>query len=235
VAARRALRERLRRAIQNSPGLAPRPQFVRQLRSKLRGEADHVTVRRRLTLQRWTALAATVLLAVTIALVYRNRVWIAPTDALARAAVGDHRDCALQFKLAEKPISLGEAAGRYGARFRALERLPASEVITATGPARVVERHVCVYRGQRFAHIVLEYRNTRVSLLMAEDEGSGRREFPALAPQHVAPASQIDGMSVASFQTPGHIAFLVGDLAEADLARLAGAVAAQLSRELSRA
>jgi hypothetical protein len=54
-------------------------------------------------------LAATVLLAVALGFAYRGRDWITATGALARAAVGDHRYCAVQFRLAEKPISLEEA------------------------------------------------------------------------------------------------------------------------------
>jgi len=100
---------------------------------------------------------ASVLLAVALGLGYRGRDWLTATAALARAAVGDHRNCALQFLLAERPISLEEAAQRYGAAYRVLATLPPSDVMTAVGPAHVLERHSCVYGGRRFAHIVFEY------------------------------------------------------------------------------
>src|SRR5437773_12173370 len=86
--------------------------------------------------------------------------------AWSRTAVGDHRNCALQFRLAEQPISLEEAAQRYGAAYRVLETRPPNDVITAVGPTHLLERHSCVYRGRRFAHIVFEYRGEKVSLLV---------------------------------------------------------------------
>jgi hypothetical protein len=46
--------------------------------------------------------AATILLAVALGVAYRGRDWITATATLARAAVGDHRKCALQFRLVAK-------------------------------------------------------------------------------------------------------------------------------------
>jgi hypothetical protein len=146
------------------------------------------------------------------------------TDALARAAVGDHRDCALQFRLTEKPIALEEAAQRYGAAYRVLEDLPPDDVMTAVGPARVLERHACVYDGRRFAHIVFEYRGERVSLMMtaAGEVGSSA-------------AARVDGMNVASFRAGRQIVFIAGDVSAGDLALLTDAVAGPLGRELAGA
>jgi len=56
-----------------------------------------------------------------LGLAHRSRDWIAATGALARAAVGDHRIASLAFRLAEKPISLEEAAQRFGPAYRVLE------------------------------------------------------------------------------------------------------------------
>ena len=71
---------------------------------------------------RW-ALAATVLLALACGLAYRGRDWVMATGALARAAVGDHRDCALLRQLAGISIPLEEATERYGgATYRILGR-----------------------------------------------------------------------------------------------------------------
>jgi anti-sigma factor RsiW len=230
LAARRSLREGVRRAFQRSPELDPTPAFVTQLRASLR--QHHVPARRGIRFRGWWALAATVLLAVALGLAYRGRDWITATATLARAAVGDHRNCALQFRLAEQPISLEEAAQRYGAAYRVLETLPPNDVMTAVGPAHVLERHSCVYGGRRFAHIVFEYRGEKVSLLVTAAERNVQLILPGEALPHVMSADRIDDMSVVSFRASGHMVFFAGDVAQADLMTLAKAVAEPLYREL---
>ena len=232
LAARRGLREGVRRAFEHASGVNPRPEFRTQLRTRLQNAAHHLPARRGIRFHGWRALAATVLLAVALGLAYRGRDWIT-TGALARAAVGDHRNCALQFRLTEKPISLEDAAQRYGAVYRVLETLPPHDVMTAIGPARVLERHACVYGGRRFAHIVFEYRGARVSLLVTAVEGRVQLALPGEALPHVTSAGRIDDMSVVSFRTSRHMVFFAGDVAQADLIKLADAVAEPLYRELA--
>jgi anti-sigma factor RsiW len=235
LAGRRALREGVQRAFQSARDLDPSPEFITQLRTRLQDTAHQGPARRGVRFQGWWALAATVLLAVALGLAYRGRDWITATGALARAAVGDHRNCALQFRLAEKPISLEEAAQRYGPAYRVLEHLPPNDVMTAVGPAHVLERHACVYGGRRFAHIVFEYRGERVSLLVTAVEGGVPLAFPGEALPHVTSAGRIDDISVVSFRSSRHMVFLAGDVAQADLAKLADAVAEPLYRELAGA
>jgi anti-sigma factor RsiW len=224
VTARRALREGVRRAFHGAPGLDTSPEFVEQLRTRLQKTAHQEPARRGIRFHGWWALAATVLLAVALGVAYRGRGWIAAGDTLARAAVGDHRNCALQFRLTEKPVSLEEAARRYGAAYGVLDKVPANEVMTAVGPARVLERHACVYGGRRFAHIVFEYRGERVSLMMtaADEVGSSA-------------STRVDGMNVVSFQAGRQLVFIAGDVPAADLTMLADTVAGPLGRELAGA
>src|SRR4029079_884096 len=136
-----------------------------------------------------------------------GRAWMAPPVAVPLAAVGDHKNCALQFRLAEKPISLEDAAQRYGAVYRVLQQLPPDDVATTAGPAHVLERHACVYAGRRFAHIVFEYRGQRVSLLVTDVEARGGLALAAQAIPHVTSAGRIDDMPVASFRTSRQIVF----------------------------
>jgi anti-sigma factor RsiW len=110
--ARRALRDGVRRAFHRATELEPRPEFMVGLRTMLQNTAYQASARRGISGQGWWALAAMVLLAVTIGLAYRGRERIAATGTLARAAVGDHLNCALNFRLAEKPVTLSEAATR---------------------------------------------------------------------------------------------------------------------------
>jgi anti-sigma factor RsiW len=233
VAGRSALREGVQRAFHRAPDLGPNPEFIAQLRTRLQHTAHRGPARGGVRFHGWWALAATVLLAVALGLAYRGRDWITATGALARAAVGDHRYCALQFRLAEKPISLEEAAQRYGAAYRVLERLPPDDVMTAVGPAHVLERHSCVYEGRRFAHIVFTYRGERVSLLVTAVDGSVAPALPGEAVAHLTSPSRIDGMSVVSFRAPRQMVFLTGDVAQNDLLKLAEAVGEPLYRRLA--
>ncbi len=235
LAARRALRDGVRQAFQGTHDLDPNPEFVTQLRTRLHETAHQGPARRGVRFQGWWALAATVLLAVALGLAYRGRDWITATGALARAAVGDHRNCALQFRLAEKPISLKEAAQRYGAAYHVLENLPANDVMTAVGPAHVLERHSCVYGGRRFAHVVFEYRGERVSLLVTAVEEGAAPAFPDDTLPHVTSAGRIDGMPVVSFRASRQMVFFAGDVAHADLMKLADAVSEPLYRALAGA
>jgi anti-sigma factor RsiW len=234
LAARRALREGVRRAFQHASDLDPSPEFMTQLRENLHHAAHRVPTRRGIRFHGWWALAATALLAIALGLAYRGRDWIAATATLARAAVGDHRNCALQFRLAEKPISLEEAAQRYGAVYRVLETLPPNDLMTAVGPAHVLERHACVYGGRRFAHVVFKYRGARVSLLVTAAERNAQLALPGEALPHVTSGGRIDDMSVVSFRASSQMVFFAGDIAQADLMTLAHAVAEPLYRELAR-
>jgi anti-sigma factor RsiW len=233
LAARRALRQGLRRAFQRAADLDPSPEFMTRVRTNLHHAAHHAATRRGIRFSGWWALAATVLLAVALGLAYRGRELVTATATLARAAVGDHRNCALQFRLAERPIPLEEAAQRYGAAYRILETLPPNDVVTAAGAAHVLERHACVYGGRRFAHVVFAYRGERVSLLVTAAEGNARVAFPGEAVPHVTSAGRVDDISLVSFRAAGHMVFLAGDVGQADLMTLAKTVAAPLYRELA--
>jgi len=222
----------VRRAFARAPELGPTPEFVTRVHTELRN-AHRAPARRRAGFRGWLALAAAVLLAVALGVAYRSRNQVGAAGAVARAAVGDHRNCALQFRLTDKPISLDEAARRYGSIYRVLESMPPDDVITAAGPAHVLERHSCVYGGRRFAHVVFKYRGEPVSLLVtAYDEGARPARGGDVRP-HATSAGRIDDMSVVSFPASRQMVFFAGDVAESDLSKLAEAVAEPLYRGLS--
>ena len=230
-AGRRAVRDGVRRAFQRSPELVPSPEFLTRLQSELHN-AHRAPARRGAAFRGWWALAAAVLLAVALGLAYRGRNQVV-SGALARAAVGDHRNCALQFRLTEKPISLDEAASRYGSIYRVLESVPPDDVMTAAGPAHVLERHSCTYSGRRFAHVVFKYRGEVVSLLVTAYDGGATPTLPGDLPPRVTSAGRIDDMSVVSFPTSRQMVFFAGDVADGDLSKLAEAVGESLYRGLS--
>jgi hypothetical protein len=233
LAGERALRKGVRRAFQNARQLDARPEFIAHLRTSLGRSRQQEGAPRGVKFQGRWALAATVLLALACGLAYRGRDWMMTTGALARAVVGDHRDCALLRRLAGISIPLEEATERYGGTtYRILERVPPSDVMTMIGPAHIVRRHACFYAGRRFAHVVFEYRGELVSLLVtAADEI--QLTLPGETPPHVTHASRIEQTSVVSFRASNHAVFLVGNIAPADLSALADVVAGPLYRELA--
>jgi hypothetical protein len=235
VDALRRLRGSTRSAFERAPDLTPRPDFAADLAARLRAHASAVhTVRpHRRT---WLALAASVLLVVGAGWGWRD--WSASSAlALLHAAVGDHRFCAIRFRLTERPIPLAEAGRRYGGIDGQLESV---EPVTATlsgGPLRILERHSCVYDGRRFAHLVLRYKNETVSLLVTDERHPGGALGMRLAGTATALSSSpaVDGFHVASFRGPRHAVFVVSSLSDADLHEVARAMIEPVSRVLAGA
>src|SRR5262245_35067038 len=154
---RPGLGDALRAAFDRAPELEPAPEFKDRLRSQLRetamrGQPSPVLSRG------WFALAAGLLVAAGLTSLIFLTGPPAPADALARDAVGDHRNCALKFRLVRKPIPLEQAADRFDSAYRALLTAPPDDLATPGGPVHVLDRHSCVYGGRRFGHVVMKYR-----------------------------------------------------------------------------
>jgi hypothetical protein len=224
----RRLRAATRSAFERAPDLEARPEFAAALRSRLRQNARRaqpVGARRRL----WMSLAASILLIVGAGWGWRE--WsISGLSALLHAAVGDHRFCALTFKLTERPIPLEEAARRYGGFNGLLATVEPSAATLSGGPLQIVERHSCVFGGRRFAHIVLRYKNEAVSLLVADDPRPGGWLWANAAP---AALPVTDGFHVASFRGAQQAVFVVSSLSNDDVQEIARAMAGPVSRALA--
>jgi hypothetical protein len=230
LAARRALRERLQRAFAGSSDLAPRQEWLTQVRTRLQqDQVPDAPVWR--SARAWLAMAATFLVAVGIgAYVISGSRGAAALLALARSAVGDHLNCAVRFNLAEKPIPLAQAAARFDPAYEVLETTPESGIMARNGPIEVVDRHSCVFEGRRFAHVVMKYQGELVSLLVTAD-GSGplTRLPPAGGASALSPA---DGYNVMFQHARGHAVFLVAG-ANADVLRdVADAIGATVTARL---
>ena len=232
---RRVLRQSVRRAFQNARDLDARPEFITQLRTRLEESDRKSTTRRAIRFRGWWAMAAAALLVLASGFAYRGRDWLTMTGALARAAVRDHRDCALERRLAGLSIPLEQATERYGdASYGILEKLP-SDIETTLGVAHVLRRHGCIDAGRRFAHVVFEYRGQIVSLLVTADDGGTPLAAPGEAVLRVTSARVVDHMSVVSFRAKRYAVFFTGDVAPADLSALAAAIAGPLYGEIAGA
>jgi anti-sigma factor RsiW len=208
IAARREVRSRLKAAFARSADLAPSQPWLSDLRTRL--HTEHASTRRTWTSAlAWLAAAATVLIAVGIgAFAVSGSRGAEALVALARTAVGDHRNCAVKFNLAEKPIPLDQAARRYDPLYQVFETTPAATVAARNGTIQVVERHSCVFEGRRFAHVVMKYQGELVSLLVTADGLPPLTRLPAPGEggQALSPG---DGFNVVYQHAQGHTVFVV--------------------------
>jgi hypothetical protein len=230
IDARRRLRGAVRAAFNRAPELQPTGEFADRLRDELRHAAAH-SHRSRDFYGRGLALAAGLVLAAGVtAAILLNRS-PAQAAALARDAIGDHRNCALQYRLVKTPVPLDEAAQRFDSAFRLLLDTPPDDISTPDGPARVIERHSCAYGAHRFGHVILQYRGRVVSLLVtANDGGTGAPESADAIPHVIG--RPMDGLSVVSVNGSRHAVMLVSDLENKELTQLAGIVSLPLVQRL---
>lgn len=137
---------------------------------------------------------------------------------LAKSAVGDHRDCAIHFRLAEKPTDLEASGRKYDPAYINLTAAVLSQGSTPPG-TDFVEAHSCVFEGRRFAHIVFKYHGRLVSFLVTDNgETLETKQSPPQsgAQSQVISCSQFDGYQVSCFQTARHAIFVVSDLPEGE-------------------
>ena len=214
--ARRRLRATLRKAFTTSPALQSRPTFRSEVLANVRA-ASHRRHRTRLPI--WAAVAASLLLVLTAALVFLGRTRVDPDT---RAAVGDHQNCAVKFQLAEPPIPLADAAARFDPFLARLQQTPPDRVATAAGPMQVVARHSCVFAGHRYGHVVLKFDDHLVSLLVTAGTKPGSIGNAKATAAHTV--DSVAGLRATSFELGSHTAFVVSDLGESQFRRVADAL-----------
>ena len=226
---RRRLRGALRDAFNRAPDLQPSSEFQTRLRNQLRDVSAHGARPWYLSRQ-WLALAAGVVLAVGVTSLVLMKRTAGATEALARDAVGDHLNCALNYRLVKRPVPLDQAAQQFDSAYRLLLNAPPDDISTPDGVARVTERHSCAYGARRFGHVIMKYRGRIVSLLMtASDRGLGNAGQDAI-PQVIG--RPMSGLSVVSVNGTRHAILLVSDLDSAELTQLSRTVSMPLARRL---
>ena len=225
--AQRRLRAATRSAFEAAPGLQVRPEFLDALTMRLRASAE--TRSATPPWRSWLGVAASVIL--TAGLGVGGVVWAASgrLSALGRLAAGDHQNCAIRFRLDERPVTLAEGAAKYDAAFGRLGTVGPAVPALSAGAIRVVERHACMYHGQPFAHIVLKYQDTAVSILVADQGGSGSAWWHAAAAWEAPPSG---GFNLASFRSRGHMVFVVSSLPATDVEQVAQAMTGPIAEAL---
>ena len=157
---------------------------------------------------------------------------------LAKFAVGDHSNCAIEFRLAEKPLPLEEAGRRFDPVYVNLAKSVLTDRAEVPAEAELVEAHSCVFEGRRFGHLVFKVHGRIVSLLLTDLQGNEPNVDstlpPGASPDQVTPCSQLDGYQVACFETRHHAVFVVSDLPESENLTFARALAPSVFAHLSR-
>lgn len=148
---------------------------------------------------------------------------------MTERAVGDHRNCAIKYDLPEEPISLEEAGRKYDAAYTDLAQAVRAGGGALASQIKYVEDHSCVYQGQRFAHVILEYKGHTISLLVAETDATDKDVHG-----EAISCSQINGYRVSCFGTKRHTVFVVSDLTEAENLSIARNLTPVLSAHIAR-
>jgi anti-sigma factor RsiW len=233
--ARRALRQTLRGAFLRSPSLGPGEAFLARTRATLRAEEERSRPSQWAGAGSWLGVAAAFLLVAGLAWLV-NSLPRAPSLSVAMSAIsahaaGDHRNCALHFALEEKPISLDAAARLYEPAYRGLQEAVATSTPIASGQVHLVEAHACMFRGRRFAHIVLRRGERIVSLLVTptgQDGIAGK-----LTDVSACPTS--GDLKIACTTAGGYAVFVVSDMPDAENLALARLLAPALRAHLGGA
>jgi len=157
---------------------------------------------------------------------------------MSRIAAGDHRNCTIEHRLPESPISLEEAGHKYDPAYINLAGAVRSRLGGSSG-IEFVAAHLCVFEERRFAHVVLKHRGRLVSLLVTDCPRTAGAE--GLAPaernhqQQIIFCSEAEGYTVSCFETASHSVFIVSDLSEAENLAVARVLGPSVSAHIARA
>lgn len=129
-------------------------------------------------------------------------------------AVGDHKNCAVEFHLTEKPISLDEAAISYSGFNKDLDKTvnaTLQAVFKGESPddIKLLEAHSCIFEGRRFAHIVLRHKARIISVLVTDtDLPSGSDDIKT---EYFSKT-----LNAAGFHIDHHAVFVVSELTDSE-------------------
>lgn len=235
LTARRELRSKLREAFRHAPDLQPAGEFAGRLKAQLQ---DVGLNQSRFSVARaaYVAIAASVVIAALIGFKVLYKRWDTQNGnaavvnaALSESAIGDHRDCALNHRLTERPINLDEAGRKYDPVYINLVTAVTSEGTLPPG-VELVDKHSCVFKGRRFGHVILKYQGELVSVLVTRIDAQDRNT----AAGAMEPISTVEseGYRLAYFETGHHAVYVVSGLSEVENRSIAQAIAPSVSKHI---
>ena len=151
---------------------------------------------------------------------------------IANLAAGDHQNCALKFRLEEKPISLEDASVKYGKFNKDLDKAvikPLREIFPAntSGEIKLLEAHSCVFEGRRFAHIILRRAGHLISVLVTETDFNREIDEEMFN-------QQSDNLQVAGFRTKHYAVFVISDLTDTENLGIAQTITASVRQHIKK-
>ncbi len=256
LGARRELRDVLRSAVKNSPHSQINPSFAFKLKTSLRENAFGKEKTWSFIGARaiFAGAFAILILAVAFGIIWRkpatetangkpnntintNKMLPKETFSVQQAdftearkdAVDDHQNCALTHNLKEKPISLDEAAKLYGAANKNFDTTVIETLREVFGDqVKFIKAHNCIINGRRFAHVVVEFQNKIVSVLMSKREKDEvKNDSDAISCQSA------NGLQIACFENGKYSIFVVSDLPESDNLLIARTISPSLKKHIN--
>lgn len=235
---RREIRERLRTSVKNAEESTIDPQFAYKIKAVLGNEAVRprfATFRLRFVA---VGFAAVMLIATMVFFVVRVKndgrqtanmnpdpapstktvspgSDVKPIPAVlieaADDAIDDHKNCALNHNLAQKPISLEEAAKKVDVVNAGFDKVVIAALKDEFGEqTRLIKAHYCLINGRYFTHVVLESKKRIFSVLMTklkEDEAENNEPLVC---------NERDGLKSVCVASNGYALFVVSDSSEDD-------------------
>ncbi len=227
LAARRDLRRKLRSGFESAPDLQLRKEVAGTATAQLR---DVALSRAPLSAARYMAIAASLLIVAALGFIVVQQRWRVQRSAVLTASVvGDHRDCALNHRLDERPIDLHEAGSKYDRAYINLVNAVMSEDRLPAG-VELVDAHSCVFKRRRFGHVILKYHGQVVSVLVTDIEAQDHPGSTGVT-EAIADA-QLDDFRLAYFETRRHAVFVVSGLSDAENLSIAQAIEPSVSRHI---
>ncbi|MFT3743181.1 MAG: zf-HC2 domain-containing protein [Pyrinomonadaceae bacterium] len=241
MSSRRALKTQLKHAVIAESDSAIDPFFRSRLTAELKETAFRPNFIEKIGLRSLAVGLACLVLAFAGTLVWMNRgLFTSNTDIagavraswaeLTTLAVGDHENCAVSFHLKEAPISLDEAASKFGAYNKDLDKAVMSALKSSpdlSNDVQFLEAHSCIYDGRRFAHVVVKQKGKVVSLLLTDTD------LPA--EDDLVKTALYDGaVRAAGFLAGHHAVFVVSQLADNENVAIANAVAPAIRTHIEK-
>lgn len=134
--------------------------------------------------------------------------------SIMRVGLGDHIHCAYFRKFPKQAPAAGEFLRGLGKRYSPLLPIVDKNVPAGT---KIADAHHCLHRGRKFVHLTMRGDSHLVSLVIARKQDGESFEIEGLMPALVQSGLPVykataQKFEIASFETGGHLVYLVSDL-----------------------
>jgi hypothetical protein len=125
---------------------------------------------------------------------------------------------------------LEEAARKFDKSYYKLDQVVLKSFENSNDKIEILAAHACVFKGQRFAHVVMRRQGRIISLLVTDKD----KEKSNVAHSANAISCQpLDGFQISCFETARHAVFVVSDMSEEDNLSIARTLLPSMTSYLS--